>query len=126
MTHRTSLLIFTTKASGAANMNSEKGRKPGRRALASFIIMFSFIIMAVSGTILHMYDHYGSASIKHLAMAVHNASAFIFAIASIVHTGNNWRAITAYMRNYRREIGISFTLTTMIILMAVIHVYLEH
>jgi hypothetical protein len=102
---------------------SESTRINGR-ALASFILILSFLLLPVSGVWLHKALGSGDFRSSHLPMAVHNASALIFMTAAILHWKLNRKTITAYARRYRREMALSFAAVSLVIVLAAAHTFL--
>jgi hypothetical protein len=74
------------------------------RALTSLAMLFSFILLPLSGIPLHLY---GSTALQdpfhHTLMSIHNSTSIIFLISLIIHLVLNWKAITNYMFTKTKE-----------------------
>lgn len=67
-------------------------------------MLFSFLCLPISGIPLH-YSRSGSFSTyEHILMSVHNAAAFLFVIATVVHLILNWSALTKYILSKTSEV----------------------
>ncbi len=87
------------------------------RKITSFIMLFSFVIMVVSGTMLFI-SPFGRLSMmikwemiglgKMDYQALHLIFMLVFTIAGIIHIFYNWKPIKNYLKNRSRKI-IVFT-----------------
>ncbi len=69
-----------------------------RRALTSLFMLFSFLLLPLSGIPLHFSRTEAEPGVlEHFLMSVHNISALIFLIATVIHLTFNWNAITKYI-----------------------------
>jgi len=84
-----------------------------------------FILLAISGIILHITDHGPDTFLKVFSMVTHNISAVMFLIFSIGHILKNWKAIKSYMsgtakKMVSREMLIGVILLIMILALCLI------
>jgi hypothetical protein len=105
-------------------MGTSESTRINRRALASFILIVSFLLLPVSGIWLHKALGAGDFRASHLPMTVHNTSALIFLAAVILHWKLNRKAIAAYARRYTREMAMSFVAISFVIVLAAAHTFL--
>ncbi len=74
------------------------------RALTSLIMLFSFILLPLSGIPLHLI---GSIPIqdplRHAIMTIHNSASVVFIASLIIHLFLNWKAIINYMFSKSKE-----------------------
>jgi hypothetical protein len=99
------------------------------RALASLVMLFSFILLPLSGIPLHLT---GSISlqdpVRHSIMTIHNTSSVIFIIALIIHLVLNWKAIINYMLTKTKEY-VKFKkelLVALIIVLGLVGLFTSH
>ena len=71
-----------------------------KRAIVSLILLFSLIMMPVSGIIVHIT--HGKA-ISHTWLHLHALSGIIFSIAGMFHVVYNWRILKNYLVNKNRK-----------------------
>lgn len=75
-----------------------------KRSLASMFMFFSFILLPLSGILLHFSrTHTEARVLEHFLMSVHNMSALIFLVAVVIHLSLNWNALTKYMATKTSE-----------------------
>ena len=67
------------------------------RSFISIGIFLFFIVLAISGVVLHATDNKPDTFHKVFFMVAHNISAVGFLIFSTVHILKNWKAIKSYM-----------------------------
>jgi len=68
-----------------------------KRALTLMLMLFSFLLLPISGIPLHLArSHSAPSLLEHFLMSVHNISALLFLIAAIFHLSFNWKALTSY------------------------------
>ena len=104
-------------------MSENVNNKINKRALVSMFMLFSFLILPVSGIPLHFVrGHNQLTTIEHFLMSIHNASAVIFLISIIFHLFFNWKALKSYitsktseMFHFKKEIIISIIIITVIV-----------
>lgn len=114
----------------------EGSQKTGlnKRSLNVLVMLFSFLLLPVSGIIIHSTHGMGEReTLRHLAMTVHNYSAIIFLIACVIHLNANRKAIakyisektTAYFR-FKREAVIALLIVLGVVGFFSIHVFHVH
>ncbi|HEX2985081.1 MAG TPA: DUF4405 domain-containing protein [Ignavibacteriales bacterium] len=74
----------------------QKSKQMDKRALTSMFMFFSFILLPISGIIIHS-THGALTTLNHFAMSAHNIAAVFFGISVVMHLSMNWRAMTKYM-----------------------------
>lgn len=88
-------------------MATKQKKKLNWRAFTSMLILFSFLIIAVSGIILyiappgriaHWSDWTLFALTKEGWQAVHTIFSFTFVIAAVFHLNFNWKPLMAYLK----------------------------
>ncbi len=104
-------------------MNESVKPPMSRRALTSTAMLISFLLLPLSGIPLHFSRTEADPGVlEHFLMSFHNASAFVFVIATAVHLSLNWSALkryvvektTEYFR-FRRELIIAFVVVVGIV-----------
>jgi hypothetical protein len=87
------------------------------RAFISFLLLFSFLLSALSGVLLFARPEGSLAAWtawsalgldKKQWEGVHVVSVFLFFFSVLVHLVFNWRALTAYCRRRKEQAGTSF------------------
>lgn len=67
-------------------------------------MLFAFLCLPLSGIPLHYARTGPLSTYEHWLMSVHNMSATIFLIATIVHLTLNWAALTKYIATKTQEL----------------------
>jgi F0F1-type ATP synthase assembly protein I len=68
--------------------------KSNKRAVASLILLFTFIMMPVSGIVVHVM--HGKLT-SHTWLHLHVLFSIIFLITGFYHVSYNWRALKHYL-----------------------------
>jgi len=102
-------------------MNKKSFNTRSFLSIGSFLF---FIVLALSGIVLHITDHKPDTFFKVFSMVVHNISAVGFLIFSTGHILKNWKAIKSYMlgsakKMVSREMLISIIILTMILALCI-------
>ena len=71
-----------------------------KRAIVSLILLFSLIMMPVSGIIVHATHR---AAISHTWLHLHGLFGVIFLIAALCHVVYNWRILKNYLAGKNRK-----------------------
>ncbi len=72
--------------------------KKSYRSGSSLFMLFSLIVLAPSGIALHFLDQSGHETAREVAMALHNVSALVFLISTVIHLTLNRHSIAATVR----------------------------
>jgi hypothetical protein len=105
-----------------------------KRALTSMFMLFSFILLPLSGIPLHFSrTSDGVGLLEHFLMSVHNMSALIFLIAVMIHLGLNWNALIKYIATktseylrFRKEMIVALVAVALIIGLFSSHAFHVH
>jgi hypothetical protein len=118
-----------TISTGEMMMNSTN-HTLNKRALVFFYLIFSGVILPISGLMLHASS---SDRVKFIAMVLHNMAAIVFTITSIVHVRYNWKPIVNYvqakhgsMMQYRRELAIVSVTIISLLILGICHLLVMH
>ena len=95
------------------------------RSFLSIGTFLFFILLTISGIILHITDHKPYTFLKVFSMVAHNISALAFLIFSIGHIFKNWKAIKSYMsgtakKMVSREMLIGIIILTVTLVLCLI------
>ena len=92
------------------------------RSFISIGIFLLFMVLAISGVVLHATDNKPDTFHKVFFMVVHNISAVGFLIFSTVHILKNWKAIKSYMsgKMISREMLVGIILLILILTLCLI------
>ncbi len=104
-------------------MSEIQGQILNRRALTSLFMLFSFLLLPLSGVPLHFSRTEAEPGVsEHFLMSVHNSSALIFLIAAVIHLTFNWNAITKYVATktteyfrLRKELILALVIITLLV-----------
>jgi hypothetical protein len=105
-----------------------------KRALTSMFMFFSFILLPLSGILLHLSRASGEVGVfEHFWMSVHNMSAFIFLITVVIHLSLNWNAMMKYIAaktsqyfQFRKEMIIALVTVIFVVGLFSSHAFLVH
>ena len=88
-------------------MNRSAQQQPvNRRALTSMLLLFSFVLLPVSGIPLHFSRFNAEFGLsEHLWMSVHNASGLLFLLAAAAHLSLNGTALRKYIASKTGELS---------------------
>jgi hypothetical protein len=85
-------------------MNDTTKQPMNKRALTSMFLVFSFILLPLSGIPLHFSRTSVEVGVlEHYLMGIHNMSALIFLIAAVIHIVFNWNALKKYVATKTSE-----------------------
>jgi succinate dehydrogenase hydrophobic anchor subunit len=109
-------------------MDTRPPQALNRRALTSLFMFFSFMCLPLSGMPLHYARGQAFSSYEHWLMSVHNMSATIFFVATVIHLTLHWSALTRYIAtktneylHFKKEMYIALA-----IVLAVVGVFSSH
>ncbi len=109
-------------------MNSSTERPFNKRALISIAMFISGLLLPVSGLMNHILQYELPSRSRHFWMTVHNSSAILFAIFTVLHISLNWRPLMLYIKKMKeitvsREAITAFLLVIFIVGLFVSHVF---
>jgi hypothetical protein len=81
------------------NMNTyQKSRNKSRnkRAVVSIALFIFFLLVPISGIMIHSGEHHPNAVASHVWHGIHGLSGILFTIFGVFHIVFNWRTLVSY------------------------------
>jgi hypothetical protein len=85
-------------------MEQSPHKSLNKRALTSTFMLFAFLCLPVSGILLHSCRSATFSTYEHFLMSIHNVSALVFLVATLMHLTLNWSALKKYMISRSSEV----------------------
>ena len=107
-------------------METEQKKPFNKRAFISVALFVTGLALPVSGIMNHALGFEPLSPARHFWMSVHNMSALLFIICSVLHIGLNWRALLRSMKNARHVVVSREALAAILLLLIVVGAFSSH
>ncbi len=97
-----------------------------RRAFVSISLLFSGLLLPVSGLINHNMGFDELSVARHFWMSVHNMAGFLFTVLAICHIVINRRALGHYLKKLPKPLFSKEAIAALLLVLGIIGLFASH
>lgn len=97
-----------------------------KRAFVSLAMLFSAVILPVSGIMNHDLGLSGLTRERHLWMSVHNSAAALFVIFATIHIILNWKPLVRHAKALKDRVVSREAIVAIMLVAGIVGVFASH